>query len=80
MNSLQQSLELIDELFASSSKEESTKELYSYIDDTLCCNEDLEMLERENKAMAEFLSSLGYTDEEVSNIANGSYLLNNIDK
>ena len=42
--------------------------------------EDLEMLERENKAMAEFLSSLGYTDEEVSNIANGSYLLNNIDK
>ena len=33
-------------------------------------NEDIAMLERENKAMAEFLASLGYTNEEISNIAN----------
>lgn len=35
-------------------------------------NEDYEMLARENKAMAEALKKLGYTDAQVSDIANGA--------
>lgn len=34
--------------------------------------EDLEMLERENKAMAGALKRLGYSSEEISDIANGA--------
>lgn len=35
------------------------------------CNEDINMLERENKAMAEFLEKLGYTQEQIIDICNG---------
>lgn len=35
-------------------------------------NEDYDMLARENKAMAEVLSKLGYTDAQISDIANGA--------
>ncbi len=36
------------------------------------CNEDIEMLERENKAMAEALTKLGYTQAQISDICNGA--------
>ena len=36
-------------------------------------DEDYEMMARENKEFAKFLKLLGYSDEEISNIANGSY-------
>lgn len=37
-------------------------------------NEDYDMLARENKNLAEALKRIGdMTDEEVSNVANGSY-------
>ena len=35
-------------------------------------SDDIEMLERENKAMADALSKLGYTQEQISDIANGA--------
>jgi len=35
-------------------------------------NEDIEMLQRENKAMAIALLKLGYTNEQISDIANGA--------
>jgi len=35
--------------------------------------EDYDMICGENKSMAEFLSTLGYSQEEISNIADGSY-------
>lgn len=34
--------------------------------------DDMEMLERENQAMANALLQLGYTDEQISDIANGA--------
>ena len=34
--------------------------------------EDYDMLAGENKAMAEFLELIGLTQEEISNVANGS--------
>lgn len=33
-------------------------------------SEDYDMLARENKAMAEFLSKLGYTNEQITDICN----------
>lgn len=36
-------------------------------------NDDLEMLASENKAMAEFLEKLGYSSDDISNIANGCH-------
>lgn len=36
-------------------------------------NEDEEMLASENKAMAEFLEKLGFSEEDISNIANGCH-------
>lgn len=35
-------------------------------------NEDIEMLQRENKALAGALLKLGYTNEQISDIANGA--------
>jgi Holliday junction resolvasome RuvABC DNA-binding subunit len=35
-------------------------------------SEDIEMLQRENKAMAEAFEKLGYTQEQISDIANGA--------
>ena len=42
-----------------------SKELY---------DEDYEMLARENKAMAEYLLSIGLTNEQINDIANGCML------
>ena len=38
------------------------------------CDEDYEMLARENKAMAEYLLSIGLTNEQINDIANGCML------
>lgn len=38
--------------------------------------EDIQMLERENKEMAEALEKLGYTDDQISNICNGYNITN----
>lgn len=35
-------------------------------------SEDIQMLERENQAMANVLLKLGYTNEQISDIANGA--------
>lgn len=36
------------------------------------CLEDIQMLERENKCMAEKLEKLGFSQDQVSDIANGA--------
>jgi len=38
------------------------------------CDEDYEMLARENKSMAEYLLSIGLTNEQINDIANGCML------
>lgn len=41
-------------------------------DELYCNNEDMEMLERENKNFAKVLKKLGYTPKQISDIANGA--------
>ncbi len=70
--------DLAYEIFGKTVTTQSQQELVERIYNSLweiykeMTSEDMEMLQRENKAMAEKLSVLGYSQDQISDICNGA--------